>query len=127
MGWSSAYGNPNQHATIWNGTTITDLNTVLTPTGIGWTLVDAVAINILGQIVGDGVGPLGEEAFLLTPCDSCQIVETLPPPLGAVPELSTWAMMLLGFAGLGFAGYHQARKTRVAPNPKACGLNITAP
>ena len=29
---------------------------------------------------------------------------------GAVPEPSTWAMMLLGFAGLGFAGYRRARK-----------------
>jgi PEP-CTERM motif len=28
-----------------------------------------------------------------------------------VPEPSTWAMMLLGFAGLGFAGYRHARKT----------------
>jgi hypothetical protein len=28
----------------------------------------------------------------------------------AVPEPSTWAMMLLGFAGLGFAGYRGARK-----------------
>jgi hypothetical protein len=27
----------------------------------------------------------------------------------AVPEPSTWAMMLLGFAGLGFAGYRQRR------------------
>ncbi len=27
----------------------------------------------------------------------------------AVPEPSTWAMLLLGFAGLGFAGYRQAR------------------
>jgi hypothetical protein len=27
-----------------------------------------------------------------------------------VPESSTWAMMLLGFAGLGFAGYRAARK-----------------
>ena len=27
----------------------------------------------------------------------------------AVPEPSTWAMMLLGFAGLGFAGYRRAR------------------
>jgi hypothetical protein len=27
-----------------------------------------------------------------------------------VPEPSTWAMMLLGFVGLGFAGYRQARK-----------------
>ena len=32
----------------------------------------------------------------------------------AVPEASTWAMMLIGFAGLGFAGY-QKRRTRIAP------------
>jgi hypothetical protein len=32
-----------------------------------------------------------------------------PPPALAVPELSTWAMLLLGFVGLGYAGY---RKTR---------------
>ena len=38
-------------------------------------------------------------------CDS-------PPggsPSGAIPEPSTWAMMLLGFAGLGFAGYRRTR------------------
>jgi hypothetical protein len=36
------------------------------------------------------------------------------PNLGvATPEPSTWAMMLLGFAGLGYAGYHTgAAKTR---------------
>jgi hypothetical protein len=28
----------------------------------------------------------------------------------AVPETSTWAMMLFGFAGLGFAGYRKTRK-----------------
>ena len=27
-----------------------------------------------------------------------------------LPEPSTWAMMLLGFAGLGFAGYRRSRK-----------------
>jgi hypothetical protein len=27
----------------------------------------------------------------------------------SVPEPSTWAMMVLGFAGLGFAGYRRAR------------------
>jgi hypothetical protein len=31
----------------------------------------------------------------------------------AIPEPSTWAMMLLGFAGLGFAGY-RARKPTAA-------------
>jgi hypothetical protein len=32
--------------------------------------------------------------------------------VSSVPEPSTWAMLVLGFAGLGFAGY---RKTRHAP------------
>jgi hypothetical protein len=31
-----------------------------------------------------------------------------------VPEPSTWAMMLLGFAGLGFAGYRASRRTGAA-------------
>jgi hypothetical protein len=29
----------------------------------------------------------------------------------AVPEASTWAMMLAGFAGLGFLGWRGSRKT----------------
>jgi hypothetical protein len=29
---------------------------------------------------------------------------------GAVPEPSTWAMMLVGFAGLGFAGSRSTRR-----------------
>jgi hypothetical protein len=28
----------------------------------------------------------------------------------STPEPSTWAMMILGFAGLGFAGYRKPRK-----------------
>jgi hypothetical protein len=32
----------------------------------------------------------------------------------AVPELSTWAMMMIGFAGLGFAGHRKARTGRTA-------------
>jgi hypothetical protein len=32
----------------------------------------------------------------------------------SVPEASTWAMMLLGFAGLGFAGYRTSRKAASA-------------
>jgi hypothetical protein len=31
-------------------------------------------------------------------------------PRATVPEPSTWAMMLLGFAGLGFAGYRKAAR-----------------
>ena len=35
-----------------------------------------------------------------------------PISTSAVPEPSTWAMMLLGFAGLGFAGYRRTREPR---------------
>jgi hypothetical protein len=31
------------------------------------------------------------------------------PVATSVPEPSTWAMMLLGFAGLGFAAYRRSR------------------
>ena len=36
------------------------------------------------------------------------------PVTPAVPESSTWAMMLAGFAGLGFLGYRQTVKARLA-------------
>jgi PEP-CTERM motif len=35
-------------------------------------------------------------------------VDGLAPP--AIPEPSTWAMMLIGFAGLGYAGYRASRQ-----------------
>jgi hypothetical protein len=34
--------------------------------------------------------------------------------IAAAPETSTWAMMLIGFAGLGFAGYRRGREPRAA-------------
>jgi probable HAF family extracellular repeat protein len=49
---------------------------------------EANGINDLGQIVGVSSGPF------------------------PVPELSTWAMLLLGFAGLGYVGYRQAKRAR---------------
>jgi PEP-CTERM motif len=39
---------------------------------------------------------------------------TVAPETGAVPEPSTWAMMLLGFAGLGFAFRQSRRKASFA-------------
>jgi PEP-CTERM motif len=37
-----------------------------------------------------------------------------------VPEPSTWTMMLLGFAGLGYAGYRPSRKDAADPVERAC-------
>ena len=32
----------------------------------------------------------------------------------AAPEPTTWAMILLGFAGVGYVGYRRARETFIA-------------
>jgi uncharacterized membrane protein len=81
-GWAPYQNAPDQivDATLWNAGSIFDLNTLVDASGIGWTLNDAWAINNVGQIVGDGINPLGQdEAFLLTPCYiSC----VLSPPAG---------------------------------------------
>jgi hypothetical protein len=36
--------------------------------------------------------------------ETASIATSGVPPVTAVPEPSTWAMLLIGFAGLGFAG-----------------------
>jgi hypothetical protein len=36
-----------------------------------------------------------------------------PTGISSIPEPSSWAMMLLGFAGLGFVGYHQTRRAKL--------------
>jgi hypothetical protein len=34
-------------------------------------------------------------------------------PVSAVPEPSTWAMMILGFAGIGFIAYRRRNKSEM--------------
>jgi probable HAF family extracellular repeat protein len=59
----------------------------------GSTAVTANGINDLGQIVGFYTAANGNTNGFIT-----------------VPEPSPWAMMLLGFAGLGFLGYRKVRQ-----------------
>ena len=42
-------------------------------------------------------------------------VTVTDPPSHGVPELSTWAMLLLGFVGLSYAGYRKARRVTTLP------------
>ncbi len=70
----------------------------------GSTAVTANGINSQGNVVGFYVNGAGSTiGFVSTPLGSAP-----------VPEPSTWAMMLLGFAGLGFLGYRKARRGTLA-------------
>ena len=90
----------------------------LGPRGFGQVslLVSSFATPAIRVIISDG--PLsGVVAYGYTPA-------TL-----AIPETPTWAMMLLGFAGLGYAGYRTSRKASGAHAEKGAphGLDDLLP
>lgn len=63
------YGNLSNnaaHAAIWTSGGAKDLNTLI-PAGSGWVLINANAINNVGQITGYGTHNGFNHAFLLTP------------------------------------------------------------
>jgi PEP-CTERM motif len=65
-----------------------------------WTFTDASA-DIIGITLYEGT---------TIPSNSFEIAQIAT----SAPEPSTWAMMLLGFAGLGFAGYRRAKRNAPA-------------
>jgi PEP-CTERM motif len=66
----------------------------------------------IGPIVGSGVSNPGSSfattggVFVLTSVGGA----TFTAATTAIPEPSSWAMMLVGFAGLGYAGYRRATR-----------------
>jgi hypothetical protein len=80
----------------------------------------AVAFYVLGNWTpGSFAGGTGSDpasfriSFTQTPEFSGTISDSgtfAVPPSGVIPELSTWAMMGIGFAALGFAGFRSSRK-----------------
>jgi PEP-CTERM motif len=88
------------------GTAITTFPLLLVPPGYvsgsalsGSSIFDSATIASLGLTVGTYVYTWGSGAS----------ADRLTVDIGAVPEPSTWAMMFLGFASLGFAGYRASR------------------
>ena len=76
-----------------------------TPTGAIWR-------QVTGAFIADGTSSTiviaGQPGFsFMIGLDD---VSVTGPALAAVPELSSWALMFLGFAGLGVVGYHRAKR-----------------
>ena len=70
-------------------------------------------LNDLGDIVGygeyngGGQYTAGQYGFLLTPVSDRPALFAATFSAAPAPELSTWAMLAIGFMGLGFAAYRK--------------------
>ena len=71
--------------------------------GFGEFSINGVSENLLDDRVIN-LGDLGPNIDLTFTGSGVFVVG------GVVPEPSTWAMMLLGFAGLGFTGYRSSQR-----------------
>jgi probable HAF family extracellular repeat protein len=109
----------NSYATLWDGSSVIDLNTLLDTNG--WRLFDALAINLDGQIAGlasfsNQFGDSVERAFLLTPCEggSCVAADF---PVPNLPEPATLPLFAFGLAVMGWFAWRrkQLESTGLGP------------
>jgi probable HAF family extracellular repeat protein len=99
-------------ATEWSGGSIIDLGP-----GVAEAINDAgqvVGLNGLGSNVGFATEWSGGSIITLGPGEANGINDVgqivgVSSEFSSVPEPSTWAMMLAGFASLAFAGYRRAK------------------
>lgn len=81
-------------------------------TGIGDV---GAAVSCVGAVAAFGFGACGSGGVngFITPLWTTQAlpVVSLVSSVTTVPEVPTWAMLLLGFAGLGCVGYRASHKT----------------
>jgi hypothetical protein len=90
----------------FNGVEITDATN--SAAFAGWTVKpDATIVDFTEQQIGGSI-------FVNWQGSPGMTVDNPTPQVSigastAIPEPSTWAMMVLGFAGLGFAGYRHAK------------------
>lgn len=105
-------GNPGPYDLyLWNGSQFVFDTTLKPDTVFDFGAGGVSEFEILGIASSVGLDPNSATDFVttLTFEDSGTFTGSMTPVI-SVPEPSTWAMMLLGFAGLGFAGYRGSKK-----------------
>jgi hypothetical protein len=94
-------------------TVFTSIFTVTFNDGASETLNIPINVNGGASYFGFTDTSACSSATITNISDDAWAVDNVSYNFSAVPEASTWAMMLAGFAGLGFTGYRSSRK-RVA-------------
>ncbi len=128
--FSTGAGNPNFASVLlpavqstdfdvsftWDGIMYSDMVAPLTVFDFPYGGVDAFTVT--GIDPADGLDPSNTQAFvteLTFEGDGMFTGTQTPITTGtAVPEPSTWAMLLLGFVGLGYAGYRKTKRAQTA-------------
>jgi probable HAF family extracellular repeat protein len=118
---TSTDGSAGWHAVIWqkgsHGYTIADLNSLI-PTGTGWVLTSADAINNQGQIVVEATqNGFGSYTLLLTPSTNTLAVAQ---PASSTPATSTAGPMIAPNVGTSLA------PVLASPSPGSSGFDPVA-
>ena len=111
-------GNPNPYELyIWNGTSFVFEASLGADTIFNFGPGGVREFEVLGISPDLRLDPLNSNDFVtqVTFAGAGSFTGTMTPITASVPEPSTWAMMLAGFAGLGFAAYRRARSLSDAP------------
>jgi hypothetical protein len=96
----------NKLAITIDGVTITGGDILAAAASQGFGSFGSGTENVYLQITG--LGPFTTATFTDSGNPSFEFV---PGAVNSVPELSTWAMMIAGFAGIGFAAYRRRSQT----------------
>jgi hypothetical protein len=106
-------GNPGPYDLyLWNGSKFVLDQMLAADTTFTFASGGVSEFEVLGIDPSVGLNPNSATDFVtqLTFAGSGTFTGTMTPVL-QVPEPSTWSMMLLGFAGLGFLGYRASRRS----------------
>jgi PEP-CTERM motif len=77
-------------------------------------LGQVLELSFTGSLVGFTGGTITGQAVVTSDLGIALFVVNPGGSITAVPEPSTWAMMLVGFAGLSYAGWRGTRRTAAA-------------